>query len=223
MNFVAKMFVVEREAQSLTRASRAVKESIEKRFAANMFCPQCGQQQVSGEARFCSRCGFQLEGVSGLLASGGVVAPANVAQQGVALPETPRRKGARVGGKLILFGIFLMPAMAIMHELLRIPEEAPLIGLLFFLAGLLRLIYALIFEQGPFRQPKSLAPAQFGYAPPSQLAPPMRSAAELPPAQVAPARGYAPPRADTADMAYRPSVTENTTRLLGEEDEQGNR
>ena len=36
-----------------------------------MYCPQCGQQQVSIDLRFCSRCGFQLGGVTELLASGG--------------------------------------------------------------------------------------------------------------------------------------------------------
>ena len=29
-----------------------------------MFCPQCGQQQVSDVTRYCSRCGFPLDGVA---------------------------------------------------------------------------------------------------------------------------------------------------------------
>ncbi len=29
-----------------------------------MFCPQCGQQQITASLRFCSRCGFPLEAVS---------------------------------------------------------------------------------------------------------------------------------------------------------------
>jgi uncharacterized membrane protein YvbJ len=32
-----------------------------------MHCPRCGQQQLSEETRFCSRCGFQLGIVSELL------------------------------------------------------------------------------------------------------------------------------------------------------------
>lgn len=185
-----------------------------------MFCPQCGQQQVSGEVRFCSRCGFQLEGVNSLMAGGGVL-PANV-MQGAALEESPRRKGARLGGKLMLFGIFLMPALAIMHEILRAPEELALLGVLCFLAGLLRLIYALIFEQGPFRQPKTIT--QFQYAPaPAHLSAAQRGAAELPPAQGTPARAYVPPRHDTSEISYRPSVTESTTRLLGDKDDERGR
>ena len=177
-----------------------------------MYCPQCGQQQVSNEVRFCSRCGFQLEGVSSLMAGGGVMPL--TAMQSAEWQETPRRKGARLGGKLILFGIFLIPTLGIIHEITKAPEEIMLFGVLCFLAGFLRLIYAMIFEQGPFRQPKTQP--QFVYAPaPNQLATPPRVAPELPPA-----RSYVPPaRTDTAEMSYRPSVTENTTRLLAEQEE----
>ena len=36
-----------------------------------MHCPSCGQQQVSLETKFCSRCGFPLGVVSEVLAHGG--------------------------------------------------------------------------------------------------------------------------------------------------------
>src|SRR5687767_1113846 len=36
-----------------------------------MHCPRCGQQQVSEEIKFCSRCGFPLGLVSEILAHGG--------------------------------------------------------------------------------------------------------------------------------------------------------
>lgn len=180
-----------------------------------MYCPQCGQQQATGEVRFCSRCGFQLEGVNSLLASGGAVPL--TAMQGAEWRESPRRVGARLGGKLMLFGIFLIPMLLILSEIFRFPEEVGMFGVLFLLGGFLRLVYAMIFEQGPFRQPKNLP--QFAYPnAPNTLAPP-RAAAELPPAQGAPARAYVPPRTDTAEISYRPSVTENTTRLLAEQEE----
>lgn len=35
-----------------------------------MYCPQCSQQQATGEMRFCSRCGFPLKIVSQLVANG---------------------------------------------------------------------------------------------------------------------------------------------------------
>lgn len=175
-----------------------------------MFCPQCGQQQVSAAVRFCSRCGFQLGAVSGLLSSGGVPPP-GVTQGGVYV-DSPRRKGMRQGGVLLLFGIFLMPMFAILHELIGTPDKLPLIGVLFFMGGLMRLIYALIFEDGPARQKG----AQFSYAPPGA---PGRFGAhgrpgELPHAQSIPAQTYTPPRANTSEIGYQPSVTESTTRLL---------
>src|SRR5690348_8255702 len=36
-----------------------------------MHCPNCGQQQVSPDIKFCSRCGFPMGLVSELLAHGG--------------------------------------------------------------------------------------------------------------------------------------------------------
>ncbi|HYH86821.1 MAG TPA: zinc ribbon domain-containing protein, partial [Pyrinomonadaceae bacterium] len=165
-----------------------------------MFCPQCGQQQASSDVRFCPRCGFQLAGVSGLLATGG--ATHADATQGLIVGDTPRRKGARLGGKLMLFGIFLGPVLAMMSEIIGSPEELALFGVIVFMAGLLRLIYAFIFEDGPFRRQKQTAL----YAPPvsqSMFTPPT-SASALPPPQSVPARAYTPPRANTAEIVYQP-------------------
>lgn len=183
-----------------------------------MFCPQCGQQQVSDAARFCSRCGFRLETVSGLLATGG--APLAYAGPAQPAPPSPRRVGARLGGKLMLTGMFLMPILGILSEVIGTPGELAVIGVIVFLAGLFRLLYALIFEDGTFRQPKGAA--QSPYVPPAQFAPPPAASA-LPPPPGVPARGYAPPRAETGEIVYRPSVTEGTTRLLGNERDEGSR
>lgn len=173
-----------------------------------MFCPECGQQQVSNEVRFCSRCGFQLATVTGLLATRGAL-PAG-ATPVMEAPDTPRRKGVRQGGKLLLFGLFLMPFFAMVSELTRglIPEESVLIGLIVFLAGLLRMIYAMLFEDGPYRKQAGMLPT---YVPPLGAQP---HSAELPPARSVTAHGYAPPRPDTAEISYRPSVTEHDTQLL---------
>jgi hypothetical protein len=180
-----------------------------------MFCPQCGQQQVSDASRFCSRCGFQLAAVSGLLASNG--ASPEHAFETVPAPASPKRKGAQQGGKLLLSGIFMAIALAILREIIDIPDEAALLGMIIAFAGFFRLIYALLFEEGPYRKGLQRQPA---HVPQPQFAPPQPASA-LPPPQSQPARGYAPPRPDTAEFAYRPSVTEGTTRLLEREcDEQ---
>lgn len=187
-----------------------------------MFCPECGQQQISDEVRFCPRCGFQLAGVTGLLATRGAP-PVNATPLALA-PETPRRKGVRQGAKFLLVGIFLIPLLAILHEISRglLPEEIPLVGVILFIGGLLRMIYAALFEDGPYR--RQAAPP-FAYAPPAAqpLTAPRHATPELPPARGVPARDYAPPRADTAGISHRPSVTEGTTRLLDEQGDQSAR
>jgi len=176
-----------------------------------MFCPQCGQQQVSDAARFCSRCGFQLGAVSGLLATGG--APPETLMEAVPAPPSPKRKGAQLGGKLMLTAAFLIPALAALSELINVSEDIAIFGVVVFMAGLFRLLYALLFEDGPYRRQLQRQPT---FVPQQHFAPP-REASALPPAQGTPARGYVPPRADTSDLAYRPSVTEGTTRLLDRE------
>lgn len=181
-----------------------------------MFCPQCGQQQVSDAARFCSRCGFQLAAVSGLLATGGRGADPEPLFEGVPAPASPKRKGAQLGGKLMLSGMFLGPALAMLSELVGTPEEIALVGVMVFMAGFFRLLYALLFEDGPYRRQMQRQPA---YVPQPQFAPPPAVSA-LPPPQSQPARSYVPPT-DTAGLSYRPSVTEGTTKLLERErDEQ---
>ena len=177
-----------------------------------MFCPQCGQQQASDAARFCSRCGFQLGAVSGLLATGGA-SPEMTMMEAVPAPPSPKRKGVQLGGKLMLSGMFLAPALAALSELIGFDEEVALVGVIIIMAGFFRLLYALFFEDGPYRRQLQRQPT---YVPPQQFAPP-REASALPPAQGVPARGYVPPRTETADLAYRPSVTEGTTRLLDRE------
>jgi predicted amidophosphoribosyltransferase len=39
-----------------------------------MYCPQCSQEQIAEEMRFCSRCGLPLEIVSQLVRNGGALA-----------------------------------------------------------------------------------------------------------------------------------------------------
>jgi zinc-ribbon domain len=183
-----------------------------------MFCPQCGQQQASDAARFCSRCGFQLAAVGGLLATGGRGTAPESAFEAVLAPPSPKRKGAQLGGKLMLSGAFLIPALAALSEIIGLKEEVALLGVILFMAGLFRLLYALLFEDGPYRRQLQRQPA---YVPqPQQFAPPQPVSA-LPPQQSQPAHTYVPPRPDTAELAYRPSVTEGTTKLLERErDEQ---
>ncbi len=70
-----------------------------------MHCPQCGQQQVVDEMRFCSRCGFPLSVVTEVLSHGGTL-PEREAE--AAAPKlTSRQRGKRLAVILLLTGILL--------------------------------------------------------------------------------------------------------------------
>ena len=177
-----------------------------------MFCPRCGQQQVSDTLRFCSRCGFPLEGALTLLAHGGLLPQSEPTAERKA---SPRRKGVMQGVLIFLLGILLVPILAVftsfapgrlsnMFEFFTI-----MAALLCFLGGALRIFYAAIFEE--------TAPApQFGpsasYAPPA-ITPPAARLSALPQGTINPTIGWRA-RPETAEIVQPPSVTDNTTRLL---------
>jgi hypothetical protein len=184
-----------------------------------MYCPQCGQQQVSEVIRFCSRCGFPLEGVTQLLASGGALAaylPAEGPKQ-----MSPKRKGVKQGALLLLIGALLVPIMWVFSAFtVGIFSEgfqmlAALFALLCFVGGPLRMLYAALFEEGapsrPMLQPRS-----------SYIAPALPQAAQsrmnvLPPAAANPMSAWRRP--NTAELVNPPSVTEHTTRLLDQKND----
>lgn len=72
-----------------------------------MFCPRCSQRQTSDGVRFCPGCGFQLNVVSELLSNNGAVVTGE-AEEGTKLLLL-RRKGIRIGAKLIFLSAFLLP------------------------------------------------------------------------------------------------------------------
>jgi hypothetical protein len=190
-----------------------------------MFCPQCGQQQVSVEVRFCSRCGFQLGVVSGLLPTRGAL-PANFyGASGAESLESPRRRGVRLGVLMFFIGIVLTPLLAIImgpgviHDFPQL--LIPLSAIIFILGGIVRTLYALVFEEGSlFRKKKADAATTYlpPYAP-SQFGQPQASrGAALPDARESiPARSYMSPQAGTSEIVKPPSVTEGTTKLLDDE------
>ena len=176
-----------------------------------MYCPQCGQQQVADTIRFCSRCGFLLDGVAAVVASGGQLprfAPAGKQ------PLSPRSKGVRQGAMLMLSTILVVPVVAIVTTNFFMQPEIliPLAALLCFVGGLLRILYALIMEDAT---PQLESGAQPYAAMPPQLNQPVHHAS-LPPASVSPSSWRSRP--NTSELYQPPSITENTTRLLDKED-----
>ncbi len=181
-----------------------------------MFCPQCGQQQVTGVTRFCSRCGFPLDGVIQVLASGGMIPVYRTSDEPV--PVSARRKGVKQGGLLLLSGALIVPILAMFasfaHNSAFLEILASLAAIICFIGGPLRMLYAAVFEEGA---PKPIRP--YGPPPlhvPQQFGPPVQTPSLPPPPARSPNSWRARPV--TAELADRPSVTENTTRLLDKEE-----
>jgi len=181
-----------------------------------MFCPQCGQQQVTGVIRFCSRCGFPLDGVIHLLNNGGNLPMYRSPDEPV--PVSPRKKGVKQGGLLLLSGAVLVPILGIFSSYSdsRFLEIlTALAAIICFMGGPLRMLFAAVFEEGAPR-PARLYGAPAPMHMPQQFAPPAQHSA-LPPPPIRSQPSWRP-RPNTAELVNPPSVTENTTRLLDKED-----
>jgi endogenous inhibitor of DNA gyrase (YacG/DUF329 family) len=176
-----------------------------------MYCPKCGQQQISEEMRFCSRCGVALSGLAEWLAGGRVVPaqPTELASRKDQVNAlSPRRKGIRRAAKLMFFSGVLFPVFAIFS--IAVDEGGPMvIPCALFFISLVMMLYARLFSDknapADYQAPQASA---LGSAPshPSLLAAPNTPL---------PATGRQQVR--TNELAQPPSVTENTTRLLDNE------
>ncbi len=182
-----------------------------------MYCPQCGQQQVSDVIRYCSRCGFPLDGVAAVMASGGAI-PTPQLQPGNK-KASPRTKGVRQGAMLMLSTFLIVPIVTILSINLFYGVSQiiiPLTAIVCFVGGLLRMLYALLMEDST---PQMDFDQMGAYAPPGtpQFDRSVHHAA-LPPAAANQTPSWRP-RPNTAEIYQRPpSITENTTRLLDKED-----
>jgi hypothetical protein len=163
--------------------------------------------------RFCSRCGFPLEGATVLLAHGGSL-PTYQPPQGEKTISA-RRKGVKQGVLLMLIGAVLVPLLGVFSSFapfrIGVAFEffAAAAAILCFVGGPLRMLFAAIFEEGA---PASQFVAPPYYAQPAIPPQPARVSA-LPPAPVNPTT--APwRRPETAEILQPPSVTDHTTRLL---------
>ena len=182
-----------------------------------MFCPQCGQQQVTGVIRFCSRCGFPLDGVIQLLAHGGMLPAYSTPDE--PMPISPKRRGVKQGGVLFLSGILIVAILGMFANYSNstfLEILAALAAIICFVGGPLRMLYAGIFEEGAPKRHMSYGPPVPMHVPQQQFAPHVHAPAlSPPPAQRMPTWRSRP---NTAELVTPPSVTENTTRLLDKED-----
>lgn len=168
------------------------------------------------DTNYCSRCGFLLIAVGELLRTGGQSAHAGVIT--TSKTQSPRKRGLKQGLFLFLLTFLVAPLMGMISLALNI--EPFLVGIaviVCFIGGLLRMVYALMFEETILSGGSSdnfLDAAQHHLD---------RSASgrALPPQQSIPVSAFAAPKTgswrDTNDLQPA-SVVEGTTKLL-EKDE----
>jgi len=173
-----------------------------------MHCPQCGQEQISAAMRFCKACGFPLDRVRELLATGNL--SSTLDKEDRKPRESPRRKGVRQGVMLLFICIVSVPLYGLIGK--------PVFALppLFLIAGLMRILYAVIFQESAPRKKKQDGPLPY-VAPITTDQPGTEgSGSALPPSHSMPVPVFSARRLDTAEMVSPPSVTEHTTKLLDE-------
>ena len=177
----------------------------------SMYCPQCSQEQVGGEMRFCSRCGFPLTIVSQLVANGGALAGFDTEGK---RQLTPRERGVRWGALLMIISAVLFPIVLLFAAMKHDAIVLLLPVFLVFLVGMARLLYAKLL------QPDTPVQKEIPSAAGQRMAQELNSAHRLglPANQSVPVSAWRQP-IDTSEMAQPPSVTDNTTKLLSDEAE----
>jgi hypothetical protein len=122
--------------------------------------------------------------------------------------QSPRRKGVRQGFKLF----FICLALAALTSRMR-NGRGDFLPMMFFMAALMRILYAVIFQEGALRKKKQKlslpsVPITLG-----QLVTATRGFA-LPSSRGVPIAAFNTQRVNPAQMVSPPSVTERTTKLL---------
>ncbi len=182
-----------------------------------MFCPQCGQQQVSADTRFCSRCGLPLNLVAEVLAGGGSLPQLEEMYKG------KRKVFSRRNGLIfsLFWCLFFLLILTPFWAILDVEELAAMSAILGIFGGLIIILFSFFFlkpEPKPFSNQFDLEGGNvsrhnlFGN----------KKQNVLPPPQSIPADYYAPPASgwkapETGDLARPSSVTEETTKLLNKD------
>ena len=177
-----------------------------------MFCPVCGQQQISQDTRFCSRCGFLLTGIEQVITNEGSL-------PFIVLPKdpkaaTPRKLGLKKGLMIFLLTFLVVPIITLISIALHIgPFFVAISAILLGVGGLLRMAYALLMESN---EPNEMTLEENALASAKNLMGRYSNQNALPPQQSIPTNFYAPPVGnwrETNDLV-QPSVTDETTKFL---------
>jgi hypothetical protein len=181
-----------------------------------MHCPRCGQQQASDQVKFCSRCGFLLELVSEVLAYGGTLP--QLAELNKNKRLLTRKNGLKFG---LVWLIVMWFVVAPIGGISGVDELAALGGVLGFAGIILSLLISFLFlDNKPDYSTASTAGFRSNTMPQNLSGSAAQNA--LPPQQSVPASSYIPPQPGkwqtTNDLITPPSVTEQTTKLLQEDE-----
>lgn len=181
-----------------------------------MFCPRCGQQQASGDLRFCSRCGLPLGIVSEVLANGGTL------PQLLELGKSSffsRKNGVIFS---VFWFIFFVLILTPFWGIVDIEELAAISAVTGVFGGLMILLFSVLVLKPAKKEMPQFFQNQNQNAVPAHLQGTQAQTA-LPPHQTQTAQEYVSPvgnwRApDTGDLVSPGSVTENTTKLLSKDE-----
>jgi hypothetical protein len=172
-----------------------------------MYCPKCSQQQPSEATRFCSRCGFTLNGIALVVENNGIIPPVAAELQQAVRPS--RNRIMLESAILTVFSWAIAFASTFWFNAHGSGEViAEITALLFFvlgMIGLLRFLYGFLFAKDDGKTASGFAPNQVSSGESHRGA--------LSPQQSIPISDY-PLRVNTKEMSPRMSVTENTTKLL---------
>lgn len=184
-----------------------------------MHCPRCGQQQISEQTKFCSRCGFQLGLVAEIIVHGGTLP--QLAELNTKSTLFTRKNG-------IVFSVFWfilwVPLLtSIIGGILDLDDLGSMCALIGVFGGLMILLASLIYLK-PAPKNYNFPAAPLPRANPAVLYE-QSSQQALPPQQSQPVSSYVAPEgswraADTGDFARPGSVTDNTTKLLKKDQDQ---
>jgi hypothetical protein len=168
-----------------------------------MYCPQCGQQQITENFNFCSRCGLPLNEVALWLAG---KASLITGKKGTKVNlHSAKRKGIRRGAKLMFISGVLFPIFFLFGILVGLPALL-FIPFFIFFVGLSRMLYSRIFGG----EISSIKPER---TEPSKLGSLLRNKS-LPSVNGIWIKRTAEPQFKTAELVKPPSITEHTTTLL---------
>lgn len=179
-----------------------------------MFCPSCGQQQISSETKFCSRCGLPLGLTAEVLSYGGYLP--QLAELGKTKKTFFTRRN--VMGSALIWLIFFLFLTAFGGGFLGNGDFGAAMALIGFFGAVAIFLSSLIFLKAApktYQLSPGMMESQARFAQ-------QQNHAELPPQQTAPAAFYTAPQPghwrNTNDLQPT-TITESTTRLL---DKDGN-